>query len=95
MDKQLNSGFFRALVEVYHGNREMCNIIAAADIGTSGVGIREVLTINYEQGKQVDKSQVLEQMSLMKKASDAEKTPFKILSYRVLSLIFIGSDQKV
>jgi hypothetical protein len=86
---------FRAYVEVLQGNRMMSDFMAAAGLGLTGVGVRETMTIDYKPGEEVNAARVSKAMDSMIKASNRERTDFKILSYKVLRVTLLPNDQAV
>lgn len=87
--KTQRSGFYRAYVEVLQGNRRMSDFVAAAGLGLTGAGVREIMTIDYTPGEEVDAARVAKAMDSMIEASNRERTAFKILSYKVLGVTLI------
>lgn len=86
------AGFYRARVEVMQGNRMISDFMAAAGLGLTGIGVREIMTIDYKPGETVDAARVSKAMDSMIEASNRERTDFKILSYKVL-LVELIADQ--
>jgi hypothetical protein len=78
--------FYRARVEIMQGNRSMSDFMASAGLGLTGVGIQDILVIDYKPGEIVDADRVSRAMDAMIAASDRQKTEFKILSYRLLGI---------
>lgn len=83
-------GFYRACVEVMQGNRMISDFMAAAGLGLTGIGVREIMTIDYKPGETVDAARVSKAMDSIIEASNRERTDFKILSYKVLLVELIA-----
>lgn len=88
----VGSGFCRAYVEVLHGNRRISDFMAAAGLGLTGVGVSEVMMIDYRSGEEVDFARVSKAMDSLIEASDRDHTDFKILNYKVLGVKLIPED---
>lgn len=81
-----STGFYRARVEVLIGNRRISDFMAAAGLGLTGVGTKEIITITYAAGEVVDEARVSLAMDKMIAESNKARTDFKIVSYKVISI---------
>lgn len=82
-------GSYCAFVEVLWANREISDLMAAADLGLTGIGVKDVITLNYKPGVDVDEARVAKAMDDMIKESNIIKTPAYVLNYKIISLDFI------
>jgi hypothetical protein len=78
--------FFRARVSVLWGDRAICEFLHKADLGVTGAGVRETITIDYKPGVEIDEDRVCKTLSETVRLSDAENTKIKILAFNVLSI---------
>ena len=83
------SGHYCASISVLWGDRKLSDFIVAADLGITGVGARDVITLTYKEGIVPDEARVTKAMDDMILESDAQRTPAKIHNYKILSIDFI------
>lgn len=85
--------FYRARVEVMHGERKISDLLAAADLGVTGCGVREILTIDFHPKEIVDDDRIHRLMSGMIQAS--EETEIKIFNYTLLDIVVVEYEAKL
>lgn len=93
-EKKEHAGYYRAIVEITQGDRNVSDFMAAAGLGLTGAGTPTKMRIDYKRGEDVDVARVSLAMDRMIAESDRVKTPFKILSYKVLEIVFVQDIQK-
>lgn len=81
--------FWRARVEVIMGDRRMSDVMSKAGLGITSVGTKEVLTLNYTPGENVDAERVKAGMENLISIADRDKSEFIISSYKLLTLELI------
>ena len=87
-------GHYRAIVEILQGDRNVSDFMAAAGLGLTGVGTPTKMKIDYKRGEEVDVARVSLAMDRMIAESERVRTPFKILSYKVLEIVVVPDVQK-
>jgi DNA mismatch repair ATPase MutS len=78
-------GFWRARVEVIMGDRKVSNVMSRAGLGITSVGTKEVLTLNYTPGDDVDTERVKAGIENLISIADRDKSKFIISSYKLLT----------
>jgi DNA mismatch repair ATPase MutS len=81
--------FWRARVEVIMGDRKTSNLMSRAGLGITSVGTKELLTLNYTPGEDVDTERVKAGMENLISIADRDKSEFIISSYKLLALELI------
>jgi hypothetical protein len=80
---------YRVVVNTFIGDRKVCNFLKSADLGITGAGHNEQLTLNYRVGEQVDEARVKKTMDAMITASNAQDTEFVVLGYEIVSIYLV------
>lgn len=93
MSQEPCGDFYRAYVEVLMSERALSDFVAAAGFGLTGIGIHDIMAIDFKPGEEVDSTRVSEVMDSLIRISDTDRTDFKILSYDVLKIGIIHNQQ--
>lgn len=79
--------YTQARVAITYGDRGVCQFMANAGLDITGVGTRQLMTIDYKPGEVVDTARVAAALEKMKQAANEdERSPFTILSWEVIGL---------
>lgn len=84
------TSFWRARVEVIMGSRKVSDVMSRAGLGITSVGTKQVLTLNYTPGENVDTERVKAGMENLMSIADIDKSEFIISSYKILTLELIA-----
>jgi hypothetical protein len=73
-DYLANIGFYCARVEVLHAPRTMSDFIVSAGLGITGIGVPEVLKIDWKPGELVNGERVRKVTDAMVAESECQNT---------------------
>jgi len=83
----------RAYVELIEADRNVSDFLLSADLGFNGAGEVKTVMVDYKPGERVTESRVNALFEAISRAADEERTPFKILRYRVLGIIDVPINE--